>query len=247
MTAPTHHPTERVIVLGDGAACAGIAQVIATAGHRVTLCGRGDSLEAARAEIDGGRFGLLAAADAGRISSEERLQTLERLHFSDDPGKAADADLAVVSHDGGPGTLAPLLGDLEHRLAPGAVLAVDSRGEPLATLAAELQLPDRLVGWHWGWPPPLSKLAEIVAGATTSQSAVETVVAVARRANKNPVVISDAPDSWGYVTNRIWSALHAEAAGIVAEGVASAEQVDRLLVDGFGWPVGPFARGAEPH
>jgi len=238
-------PTERVIVLGGGAACPGIAQVMAVAGHRVTLCMPAETLEAARAEVDGGRFGLAAAADAGRISSDERRQALERLRFSEEPGEAAAADLAVVSHPGGPATLAPLLVEAEGRLATGAVLAVDSPGEPLAALSAGLRRPERLVGWHWGRPVQLNKLAEIVAEANTAASAVEAVVRTARRAGKNPVVIADAPESWGYVTNRLWAALGAEAARIVAEGVAGPEEVDRLLIDGFGWPAGPFGRGVE--
>ena len=248
MAAPTQHPAGTVVVAGTGPACAGIAQVIAGAGYHTILCGHSDGLEAARAEIDGGRFGLLAAADAGRISSDERFATLERLGFSDDPAEAgANVDLAVVSDPGQTETLAPLLRDLETHLPAGAVLAVDSVGEPLAALAEGLQRPGRLVGWHWGRPPPLNKLAEIVAGAATSPAAVELVVQVARRAGKNPVVIADAPGSWGYVTNRIWSALQAEAGRILADGVAGANQVDRLVVDCFGWPSGPFGRGTEPH
>ena len=81
--------------------------------------------------------------------------------------------------------------------------------------------------------------------ATPTESAVDAVVRVARRAGKNPVVIADAPESWGYVTNRLLSALHSEAARVVAEGVARPGDVDRLLIDGFGWPAGPFGRGIE--
>ena len=245
MNAAGPHPAEGVIVLGGGAACPGIAQVMAVAGHRVTLCMPAETLEAARAEVDGGRFGLLAAADAGRISSDERQQALERLHFSAELGEAAAADLAIVSHAGEPESLAPLLVEAEGRLATDAALAVDSPGEPLAALGAGLRRPERLVGWHWGRPVQLNKLAEIVAGANTAESAVEVVVRTARRAGKNPVVIADAPESWGFVTNRLWAALHAEAARIVAEGVAGPEEVDRLLIDGFGWPAGPFGRGVE--
>ncbi|MDE0654037.1 MAG: 3-hydroxyacyl-CoA dehydrogenase family protein [bacterium] len=248
MTTSSQRPIGRVVVLGGGPACAGIAQVIAQAGYRVSLCGHSEMLGPAREDVDGGRFGLLAAADAGRISRDERWETLERLQFSDAAGEAAaTADLAVVSHPGGPETLAPRLAEVDRQLPPEAVLAVDSGGEPLAVLATDLALPERLVGWHWGWPPQLNKLAEIVAGPATAQRAVEAVVQVARRAGKNPVVVADAPGSWGYVTNRIWAALRSEADRLVEENVARPEQVDRLLVDCFGWPSGPFGRGADPQ
>ena len=248
MTAQPQHPIERVIVLGGGPACTGIAQAIAVVGYQVVLCGHSEMLESARAELDGGRFGLLAATDAGRISRDERLATLERLQFSDAAAEAATtADLAVVSHPGGPEVLAPRLAEVDRQLAAGAVLAVDSSGDPLAALAAGLERPERLVGWHWGWPAQLNKLAEIIVGAATSQVAVESAVQVARRAGKNPVVIADAPGSWGYVTNRLWTALRTEADRVVGDGVARGEQVDRLLVDCFGWPAGPFERGGEPR
>ncbi|MYB23623.1 MAG: 3-hydroxyacyl-CoA dehydrogenase family protein [Acidimicrobiia bacterium] len=251
MTGAAQHRIERVIervvVLGDGPAVPGIAQVLAVAGYRVVLCGDSESLAAARAELDGGRFGLLAAADAGRISRDERTAALERLRFAEAPNELApEADLAVVSCAATAATeLAARLAELERRLPAEATLAVDSPGDSLAALSSGLARPERLVGWHWGQPAQLNKLAEIVAGAATAGTAVEIVVQVARRAGKNPVVTRDAPDGRGFVTNRLWAALRGEAERIVAAGVAQPEQVDQLAADCFGWPAGPFSRGGE--
>lgn len=269
MTGSQAHPIQQVTVSGDGPALAGIAQVMATAGYEVTLCAVAGVLESAREEIEGGRFGLAAAADAGRISSGERALALERLRFSEAPEDAtAAADLAIVSCGRGADALAPrlatlesglpagdssvsslaaLLGDVEGALGPRGVLAVDSPGEPLEILAAGLARPERLVGWHWGWPPQVSKLAEITAGAATEGAVVDSVVQAARRAGKNPVVIADAPDEWGYVTNRLWAKLRAEAERIVADGTARPEQIDQLTADAFGWPAGPFERGSATN
>ena len=235
-------------VLGGGAAGAGVAQVLAVAGYEVTLCGEGEALALARNEVDGGRYGLLAACDAGRISSGERREALARLRFSEHPSETlGDADLVIVTPEGPPEATITLLASIESALVPGAVLACNSEGDPVATLAAGLRRPERLVGWRWGWPTTTSKLAEIVRSPSTSAEVTESVTEVARRAGKNPVVIADAPDAWGYVTNRVWSALRAEASRITDEGVATAAQVDQLLVDCFGWPSGPFGRGARPH
>ena len=234
--------------LDGGAVGAGIAQVLILAGYQVTLCGDAETTAVARAEVDGGRFGLLAAADAGRISSEERHQALDRLSLSEHPSEAvAAADLVIVTHGGPPDATTALLAQLEANLRPDTVLACNSDGVAVAVLAESLQHPERLVGWRWGWPTATSKLAEIIQGPLTSAAVTETVVEVARRAGKNPVVIRDAPEAWGYVTNRVWSALRAEASRITDEGVATAAQVDQLMVDCFGWPSGPFGRGAQPH
>ncbi len=239
-------------MLGDGPAVPGIAQVLAVAGYQVVLCGDIEGLAAARAEVDGGRFGLLAAADAGRISRDERTAALERLLFAEVPNEPApeadlaEADLAVVSCAAEAATeLVERLAELEGRLPAEATLAVDSPGDSLAALSAGLARPERLVGWHWGQPAQLNKLAEIVAGAATAEAAVESVVEVARRAGKNPVVTRDAPEGRGFVTNRLWAALRDEAERIVAEGVARPEEVDQLAADCFGWPAGPFSRASK--
>lgn len=221
--------------------------MLAVAGYEVTLCADAGALALARAEVDEGRFGLLAAVDAGRIGSEERRGALDRLTFTEEPGEAvAAADLVVVTPEGaGDGAAAP--GRIEALLSPGTVLACNSPGAPVASLAEGLRHPERLVVWRWGWPPSVSKLAEIVRGPMTAADVVGTVVGIARRLGKNPVVINDAPGAWGFVTNRVWGALQAEAARIVDEGVASAAEVDQLMVDCFGWPSGPFGRGGRPH
>lgn len=248
MSIRTDRPVERVVTVGGDRATAGIAQVLAVAGYDVTLCTDAGALTLARAEVDGGRFGLLAAVDAGRIGSDERRRALDRLTFSDEPDEAiAAADLVIVTPDGRAGDGVAGLGRIEAGLSPWGILACNSPGEPVTSMAAGLRRPERLVVWRWGWPPPVSKLAEIVRGPLTTADVIETVTEIARRLGKNPVVIDDAAEAWGFVTNRVWGALQAEAARIVDEGVASAAQVDRLMVDCFGWPSGPFGRGAQPH
>ena len=248
MTVASPLRVERVAAVDGGAAGAGIAQVLALAGYQATFCGDPEAVAAARTEVDEGRFGLRAAVGAGRIGSEERRQALARLRFDADPaGAVATAELVICTHGGPTEATAERLARLEATLGPEAVLACNSEGAPVTALGGGLRHPERLVGWHWGRPTPTSKLAEIVQSRLTSAAATETVVAVARRAGKNPVVIADAPEAWGYVTNRIWSTLREEASRIVDEGVAGASAVDQLMVDGFGWPSGPFGRGGEPR
>lgn len=236
-----------MVTVGGDRATAGIAQVLAVAGYEVTLCTDAGALALVRAEVDGGRFGLLAAVDAGRIGSEERRRALGRLTFTEELDEAtAAADLVIVTPEGAGDGVAGL-GRIEAGLSRETILACNSPGEPVASLAGGLRQSERVVVWRWGWPPPVSKLAEIVRGPMTAVDVIETVVGIARRLGKNPVVVDDAADAWGFVTNRVWGALQAEATRIVDEGVASAAEVDQLMVDCFGWPSGPFGRGAQPH
>ena len=82
-------------------------------------------------------------------------------------------------------------------------------------------------------------LAEIVRGPATSDETVATVVRMARAAGKNPVVVNDTTRAWGYVANRVYSAMVREALRVVDEGIASKEDVDQLMVDCFRWPSVP--------
>jgi 3-hydroxybutyryl-CoA dehydrogenase len=90
------------------------------------------------------------------------------------------------------------------------------------------------------------RMAEIVRGPETDDGTVDLVVRLATAAGKNPVVVQDTTRAWGYVANRVYAAMVREAQVVVAEGIATREQVDQLMTDCFRWPSGPFgmARGA---
>ena len=80
----------------------------------------------------------------------------------------------------------------------------------------------------------------------TSEATIETVKDAAARCGKNPIVVKDFPTQWGFVGNRIYFAMLQEAQRVVDQGIAGPEEVNQIMVDGFNWPVGPFAmvRGA---
>jgi 3-hydroxybutyryl-CoA dehydrogenase len=133
------------------------------------------------------------------------------------------------------------------RAAPaGCILASNSSGFPIAALAAATARPELVIGWHWASPVVAMSLAEIVRTPVTAAATVEHICALAAAAGKHPIVVNDQPMAWGYVVNRVYAKARAEAQAVVAEGVATEEQVDQLMIDAFRWPAGPFGmvRGA---
>ena len=66
------------------------------------------------------------------------------------------------------------------------------------------------------------------------------VCELASACGKNPIVVNDNPRVWGFVANRVYGAMLREAAQVVAEGVASRDDVNQLMVDCFNWPIGPY-------
>jgi 3-hydroxybutyryl-CoA dehydrogenase len=239
--------SERIGVMGAGVMGSGIAQVMAIAGHEVICYDiSAEALEAGRATIDTGRFGVQSAVERGKLTADEAEATIARVTFSDDLDLVAGTDVIIEAVPERLDLKITVFRDLDQRAPEATILASNSSGFPIAAMAAATDRPDRVVGWHWASPAPVMKLAEIVRARSTSDETVDTVVRLAAGAGKNPVVVKDQPREWGYVANRVYFAMVAEANKVVAEGVASREEVDQLMVDCFRWPTGPFGmtRGA---
>jgi 3-hydroxybutyryl-CoA dehydrogenase len=237
----------RIGVMGAGVMGAGIAQVMAIAGHEVVCYDI--SAEAAakgRAGVESGRFSVQGAVERGKLSEEEADAALQRMTFTDEAARLHAVDVVIEAVPEKLDLKVSVFRDLDRHCPEGTILASNSSGFPISALAAATDRPDRVVGWHWASPAPVMKLAEIVRAPSTSDETVQTVVALAAGAGKNPVVVKDAPTSWGYVANRVYFAMVREASQVVREGVASHEEVDQLMVDCFRWPTGPFGmtRGA---
>jgi 3-hydroxybutyryl-CoA dehydrogenase/3-hydroxyacyl-CoA dehydrogenase len=225
----------------------GIAQVLAIAGHEVVCYDVAEeALEKGRATVDTGRFGVKGAVERGKLTAEEAEATLGRITFSDDFEQACATDVVIEAVPERLDLKITVFRDLDRACPERTILASNSSGFPIQALAAATDRPDRVVGWHWASPAPVMKLAEIVRAPKTSDETIATVVALASAAGKNPIVVKDTAMSWGYVANRVYFAMVREAARVVQEGIATHEEVDRLMVDTFRWPTGPFGmtRGA---
>lgn len=228
-------------VLGAGVMGSGIAQVTASAGYP-TVCYDLDAgaLDKAREHVTTGRYGLDRGVERNKLTREEADAALARLTFSASLEEAAAAALVIEAVPEHLDLKVRVFRDLD-RLAPdGTILASNTSGFPIAALAAATDRPELVIGWHWASPAPVMRFAEIVRARDTAQSTIDTVRDVALACGKNPVVVKDTPTSWGFVANRVYFAMIAEAQRVVDEGVASADEVDALMMDCFRWPTGPF-------
>jgi len=231
-----------VSVIGAGVMGSGIAQVLATAGFRTTCCDTSsEALSRAEDGVLNGRYGLRRGVERGKLTSEQLDQALSLLTFTDDLAQAAHVDLVVEAVFEDLGLKTRVFRDLD-RLAPaGTVLTTNSSGFPIASLADATDRPGKVMGWHWASPVPVRQLAEIVVTPTAEPDAVALVVDTAVACGKNPIVVKDNPLEWGYVSSRVFVAAEKEALRILSEGLATAEEIDQLMVDCFGWPMGPLA------
>ena len=229
-------------VVGAGVMGSGIAQTIAQAGHRVVCSDLNDeAIAKAEKGVRSGRYGVERAVERGKLSREEADATLARLEFTTELAKAANTDLVVECVPERLDLKIRVFRELD-RLAPkSTILASNTSGFPIVALAGATDRPDLVIGWHWASPPPVMRLAEIIVTPETSDAARDAVCELAKRCGKNPVVVKDFPNAWGFVANRIYFAMIREAQQVVESGIATHEQVNELMTDCFNWPVGPFA------
>jgi 3-hydroxybutyryl-CoA dehydrogenase len=231
----------RIGVLGAGVMGSGIAQVTATAGHP-TVCYDVDAkaLELGLEHVTTGRYGLERGVERGKLNREQADAALARLTFSDSFEEAATTDVVIEAVPERLDLKVRVFRDLDEAAPEHTVLASNTSGFPIAAMAAATDRPDRVVGWHWASPAPVMRFAEIVRTRSTADTTVDTVVTIATACGKNPIVVNDAPTAWGFVANRVYFAMIAEANRVVADGVASEDEVDQLMMDCFRWPAGPF-------
>lgn len=237
----TGGPTTRVGVVGAGVMGAGIAQALAVAGCEVICQDLSSAAVTVGADrVRTGRFGLDRAVERGRVTAEDAAAALDRLRFTTDAELVTQVDLVVEAVPEHLDLKIALLRDLDAACPEHTVLASNTSGFSISALAAATDRPDRVVGWHWASPAPVMKMAEVIRAPSTSDATTEFVVALAVRAGKRPVVVRDCTTSWGHVANRVYAAMLREAERVLAEDVATPEQVDQIMVDCFGWPTGPF-------
>jgi 3-hydroxyacyl-CoA dehydrogenase len=228
-------------VLGAGVMGGGIAQVCAVAGYEVT-CYDIDpgALTAGREHAVTGRFGIENALERGKVTRAEADAAIARLTFTDSFEAAATTDLVIEAVPERLDLKIRVFRDLDRCAPEPTILCSNTSGFPIQAIGAATDRADRVVGWHWASPAPVMKLAEIVRTPSTSDETVATVAAVAERCGKHPVVVKDTAMAWGFVANRIYFAMIAEAQKVVNEGIATHDQVDQLMMDCYRWPAGPF-------
>ena len=221
---------EHVLVVGAGQMGAGIAQVVASSGRRVSL------YDAAPGATERGlatmRRSLEKLADKGGADPDDvlaRVTVVERLVPADLLIEAVVEDAAVKE---------AIFGEADAILPPDAILASNTSSIPIATLAAATSRPDRVIGMHFFNPVPVLKLVEVIRAPTTSDETTAAIVALARDLGKEPAEANDFP---GFVSNRILMPFINEAAYALQDGVAEAEAIDTIARLGFAHPLGPLA------
>ena len=221
---------KHVLVVGAGQMGAGIAQVVAASGRRVSLH---DPFPGA---VDRGlatmRKSLSKLAEKGGSDPEETLARVEPV----DDLVAADLLIEAITEDAA--AKEALFRAADDALPQGAILASNTSSIPITTLAAVTSRPEDVIGMHFFNPVPVLKLVEVIRAVQTSDATAAAIVQLARDLGKEPAEARDFP---GFVSNRILMPFINEAVYALMEGVAEPEAIDTIARLGFAHPLGPLA------
>jgi len=227
---------KRAAVLGSGTMGHGIAQVLAAAGIEVCLYDIADEfLAKAQARIQGN---LDKGVERGKLSGEERAATLARLSTSSDfEAAVAGVQLVVEAVPEKMELKREIFGKLGELLGPDVLLATNTSSLPITEIAQAAKHPERVTGMHFFNPVHIMKLVEVVATELASEEAVQLSLDLAERMGKQPIRVKDAP---GFASSRLGLVIGLEAMRMVESGVASAEDIDKAMTLGYGFPMGPL-------
>ena len=226
-----------VAVIGAGTMGAGIAQICAQSGWKTHL------FDAFPEGLERGMQRIDAFWDKGitrgKTTSEQKTEWAANLHAVADMATAvAEADLIIEAVPEIPELKHSIFSELDRLAPPHAILGTNTSSLSIADIAAATSRPHNVIGMHFFNPVPIMKLLELVRHDSTSDETIAAAQAAGAAMGKTTILVKDIP---GFATSRLGVVLGNEAIRMLADGVASAKDIDTAMVLGYKHPMGPLA------
>ncbi len=226
-------PVESIGIVGGGTMGGGIAMSIANAGIAVTMIEISDeALERGLSIIDRNYAG---SVKRGKISEEKAASCRALISGSTDYDSLAEVDMVIEAVFEDPILKKKIFGQLDGVCKPGAILATNTSYQDVDAIAAATKRPQDVIGTHFFSPAHIMKLLEVVRGKKTADDVLATVMALAKKISKVPVVSGVC---YGFIGNRMLRPYGKTAQLLLLEG-ASPQQVDSAM-ESWGMAMGPL-------
>lgn len=226
----------QVGVLGAGTMGNGIAQVIADAGYEVVLCDKNETvLSRAKETI---HKNLVKVFKKREQELDEVAIVLDRITFTTEINHLNKSDLVIEAIIENMEEKKKAFQQLDSVCKQEAIIASNTSGYSITELGNITARPEKVIGMHFFNPVPVMRLVEIVKGSNTSSETYEKVCTFVEAIGKERITILDAPL---FVVNRILVPMINEAIFVLGEGIATAEDIDKGMMLGANFPIGPLA------
>ena len=229
---------KKVAVIGSGIMGQGIAQVFIRNELDTLLIDINDQiLENARKNISDGKFGLARLVEKGTISEIQKAEYMKNLKISTNYGMLSDRHFVIEAVPEIMSLKLKVMESIEKNIPDKSIIASNTSGIMISEIGMNIKNKSRLIGMHWFNPAPVMKLIEVVKTRFTSDNTVNTVLEMARSMGKEPVVVKDYP---GFFTTNFVHSWLVESLRLYEKGIATKEDIDKMVKLGFGFPMGPF-------
>ena len=225
----------KICVIGTGTMAKGIVKAFAAKMPVVMKSRTQESLDKAMASISKGYNKLV---EKGKITEDAMKAILANITTTTDYADFADADLVIEAAVENMQLKKDVFMELDKICKPETIFATNSSSLSITEIAACTSRPAQFIGCHFFNPADRMALVEVIKGQLTSEETAKCIVDLTTEIGKTPVPVNEAP---GFVVNRILIPMINEAVGILADGIASAEDIDKCMMLGANHPMGPLA------
>ncbi len=223
-------------IIGAGTMGNGIAQACAVSGINVIMVDISEAAVAKGVATVAGSLERLLKKE--KISATDRDAALARIKGSTSYDDLKSAQLVIEAATENYELKLKILKQVDAILAADVIVATNTSSISITKLAAATSRADRFIGMHFFNPVPMMALVEIIRGLQTSDATHDAVHAMAKMLGKTPITVKNAP---GFVVNRILVPMINEAFFVLAEGLATPEDIDAGMKLGCNQPIGPLA------
>lgn len=225
-----------VMVVGSGQMGSGIAQVFAKAGMKVYLNDISEEIVAKNFAMIDKQLSSLVKKE--RMTEEKKAEVLGNIETCSTYEPVKEVDLVVEAATERKDIKLNIFKQLDELAAEHTILATNTSSLSITEIALATKRPDKVIGMHFFNPAPIMKLVEVISGLTTSEETQAMIKETVDVIGKTGVEVKD---SYGFVVNRILIPMINEAAFVLSESVATAEEIDSAMKLGANHPIGPLA------
>jgi 3-hydroxybutyryl-CoA dehydrogenase len=226
---------KKVGVVGCGLMGSGIAQMSALNGYTTTVVEVNEEiLKKGIASIDS----FLEKGKArGKVTDEQIAAVKKNLSTSTQLSALKDCDIVVEAVTENTDLKKKVFKQLSDIVRDDCILATNTSSISVTELSTVVKNPERMVGMHFFNPVPIMKLVEIIRGLATTDAVVAASREYALSLGKEPITCPDTP---AFVVNKLLIPYLLDAVRMVQDGIATPEDVDKAMVHGCGYPMGPI-------
>ena len=223
-------------IIGAGTMGNGIAQACAVAGLAAVMVDIDEAAVARGVATIGGSLERLIKK--GKLSLADKDAAMARVQGSAQQADLKACDIVIEAATENLELKLKLLATIDALVAPEVILASNTSSISITKLAAGTRRADRFIGMHFFNPVPMMALVELIRGLQTSDDTHDKVEALTKKLGKTPITVRNSP---GFAVNRILCPMINEAIFALADGLATAEEIDTGMKLGCNHPIGPLA------